>query len=167
MDFRKHWWSISIIIIVFGLFCIVVPIAAWRGNIDTKTVIDILSIIISWPVAISLIGLLFIFRFQSAINYYLRNISSMKLPGGVEIQSQQSTKTTTPGSESQKHLVLTPEQQKNIEEFIADLESKQKLTADDKNLLSQQLDDMSYIAIEWKFRFLNLFFVFNTKRILH
>ena len=167
MDLRKYWWSISIIIVVFGVFCIVIPIAVWKGNVDTKSVIDIVSIIISWPVAISLIGLLFIFRFQSAIDYYLRNIGSMKLPGGVEIQSQQSTKETDPSQKSQENLVLTPEQQKNIEEFIAELESKEKLTVEEKSLLSQQLDYMSHIAIEWKFRFLDLFFVLNTKRILH
>ena len=167
MDFRKHWWSISIIIIVFGLFCIVIPITAWNGKLDTKSVIEIVSIVVSWPVAICLIGLLFIFRFQSAIDAYLRNIGLMKLPGGFEIQSQQSIKSDSSVKGSADNLVLTPEQQKNIEDFIGDLESKQKLTEEEKGLLSHHLDYVSHIAIEWKFRFLDLFFVYNTKRVLH
>lgn len=167
MDLRKNWWSISIILIVFGLFCIVIPIEAWKGNVSINIIVDIVSIFISWPVAVLVIGLLFILRFQSAIDFYLRNIGLMKLPGGVEIQSQQSTNDTTSNSESQKNLVLTPEQQKNIEDFIVDLEGKQKLSEEERRALSQRLDEMSHIAIEWKFRYLNMFLVLNTKNVLH
>lgn len=167
MNLRKNWWSVSIIIIVFGLFFIVIPIEAWKGNVNVKTVLDIVSIIFSWPVAISIICLLFILRFQSAIDFYLRNICSMKLPGGVEIQSQQSTSDSTNRPEPKDALVLTPEQQKNIEEFIADLESKKALTEDEKKILSDRLDQMSHIAIEWKFRYLNMFLVYQTKNVLH
>lgn len=164
---KNNWWGISSGLIVFGIFCIVLPIEAWKGNLEAKLIFDFAIILISWPVSFLIIALLFIYKFQPSIDIYLRNISHMKLPGGVEINTQKSKPESKIETEHSDHLVLTPEQQETINEIILDLEDQQQLTQEKKELLEKQLDQMSYVAIEWKFSYLNEFFAVSTKRVLN
>lgn len=167
------WWQICVIAIVVGFSCILLPVLALKDQLQlpsppsVREVIDIIAVFVSWPVAVVAVAYRFMNKFQATLDAYLRNIGLMKLPGGFEIQSNQRTPFEVTSSESEKNLVLTPEEQSNINLFITELEQSASLTETAKRDLEQQLDGMASIAIEWKFRFLHQFLVFSTRRVLH
>ena len=169
---RTSWWQIAIVITIAGVMLLLVPILAWRGQFDVfsspsfKDFVSLLAVLISWPAAVVLIALLFMKKFTGSIDTYLRSIGKIKLPGGVELQSNQGTaddgEGIPPGA-----LVLSHEQQQQIAESIRDLEQQRNLSAEERAAIQRDFEQMAGFVIDWKFRFLNLFLVDNSKNVLH
>lgn len=168
------WWQWLAIVAGTGLSLGVLPILAYRGRFDgftgptAREIIDAASVVVSWPVAAALIAFRFMARFHAALEAYLRNIGRIKLPGGVELQSAQSPSTPDaepripPGS-----LVLSADEQAQVAGFISNLERDRNLSVEQKAAVEQQVEWISGVAIEWKFRFLSHFFVERTRHVLY
>lgn len=157
-------------LVVAGVSLFVLPILAWNGllpkSLSFRDLIDTLKLFVSWPVAVVAVAYGFMGKFHSALDSYLRSIGLMKLPGGVEIQTDQRASNEAKPSESPANLVLTPEQEDQLNKIMSSLESA-NLSVEEKNVLEQKFDDMARIAMHWKFSFLNQFFVQNTRNVLH
>jgi hypothetical protein len=66
------------------------------------TWIELLKVFVSWPLVILILGLAFGFTFRAEIAQFLRNIGTIKLPGGAEILTSQAppSKSETPDKEA-------------------------------------------------------------------
>lgn len=106
-------------IIMFGLFCVVLPIAVWKNLVTFDPVLKILGVIVSWPMAVAIILLAFFERFHGGIDQFLRNVRSLQFPGGnVQVQPP----STGNGTTEAERVVLTTEQRDNLVSYIATLE---------------------------------------------
>lgn len=153
-------------IAVFAFLCIYLPIILWKQTLPADTIFRILSLLFSWPVTILIVALIFLSRFQSAIDYFLRNVRRINFPGGdVQLQQQTETKSSDisvpPGS-----MVITSEQQEQISRYIQDLQQQHSNTVVEKQNLKEQLRQVYMESIAWKFSYLNLFYVPQTKQVL-
>jgi len=120
-----------------------------------------LQIILSWPVAVLVIFVLFFFKFKSAIETFLRNIKCIKTPWGAEIQSQSgSEETKTEGR------LVSPEEEQNLQTEIKKLLNESHLNLQQKEQLRTELKRVYDAAFAWKFSYLNLFYVYKTKQVL-
>lgn len=171
MGSRYSWWQICLI--AFTLCAAsVIPILALRGQFDLRSSpafsdwVAVASVVVSWPVAIALISLRFMSKFGAAIDSYLRGLGRIKLPGGVELQSSQSSATPESGDIAPDNLVLSPEDQAQIRAAIQDIEQQRDLSVEQRASLEQDFKQMADIAIQWKFQYLSLFFVPITKNVL-
>ena len=173
MKFSYSWWQTSFVIFVAGVSFVVLPELAGKGLLSlpntptVREIIDFIAIFISWPAAAVFIAYYFLNKFHSALDTYLRSIGLLKLPGGVEIQTLQKENIESNQPDENQNFVLTPEDQASIKAFISSLVETANLSEGAKSSLEEQFDEMSHIAIQWKFRFLDQFFVFNTRRVLH
>ena len=106
---------------------------------------------------------MFFTRFQTSLDYFLRNIRSFQFPGG-NIQTQAGTAAETG---SLDNMVLTPEQRDQLINQMAQLDEQQNrdATASQEDL-RRKLDTVTTHMLEWKFRYLSVFFVQGTKQIL-
>lgn len=80
----------SVLIVEFVIFW--QPLLHFFGNIgfdDLQIIDSFLSVIISWPLAIFILGITFLLRFTDQIGEFLRNMHSFKI-GNVEASSRQS-----------------------------------------------------------------------------
>lgn len=157
----KLWLPINII--VFGLFCIVLPIAVWKGFVTLDPTLRLLAVLVSWPVAIVIISLVFFDRFRGAIDHFLRNVRSVQFPGG-NVQVQSPDIGTSSGEA--EGVVLTPEQRDALVNYIAELEQKHTDVTTNREQLQQQLQSATVQMFVWKFRFLDAFYVMATKQVL-
>ena len=166
MKLKENLGSLAILIIVFGFFCVCLPIVLWKYTPDLSAYLKVASIVVSWPTAVVFVAILLTMRFHDALDYFLRNCS-VKLPGGTEIQSQQKTANTAKEDQLPPGCaILTREQQQNLDQFIRDIRQQAQLNAADAGLLNQELTKAYDLAINWKFNYLNLFLVQMTKEIL-
>ena len=159
-------FEILLVIMIFGFFCLLIPIFAYQGKLSPDIIVKLLSVILSWPVAIITIVLVFVYKFRDSINYFLKNIGSMKLPGGVEIQSQTPSSSESEGSETDDTLKLTSQEQQYLNKYLKELESAKTASEEERDVYKELYDQELYNAIVWKFKYLNMFFVPNTKLIL-
>ncbi|HSE29154.1 MAG TPA: hypothetical protein VLA77_01040 [Candidatus Saccharimonadales bacterium] len=127
-----------------------VTLAHWLDGVDWVLIKDYLAVIITWPTAILVLGLVFMYRFSEAIRVFLSKIDRLKAVG-VELSQQQSVTPPTP---------TDSKEQKTVE----DLESK----VDDGSvtLTKRQVDNLVTLLETMDFRFLNLHLVQNTKNAL-
>ena len=145
-----------IVAVTFGAIGIGLPIAAHFQGIGAGVIMKVVELVLSWPVAVFLVTLVFFTRFRNAIDYFLHNIGIMKLPGGVEIQSQ----TAMPEKS-------TEEQQQELAKFIIeDLQQEQLRGETEREQLQEQFRSALYESLQWRFRYLRIFLVYNTKRVL-
>lgn len=171
MNSRYLWWQTCAITLAVGA-SVAVPILAARGQLDFQLsptfaeVVQVASLVVSWPVAVALIALRFMARFGGAIDTYLRGLGRIKLPGGVELQSSQAASSAEASGPVPGSLVLSPEQQEEIRTAIHEVEQQRSLSDEQRAALQQELTQMADIAIQWKFNYLNLFFVPSTKNVL-
>lgn len=144
--------------IVFVGFCgELVLLAPARG----RTAIEILKIVVSWPMAIVLIAFAIGVTFHSQIGGLLSRMVRGKGPGGWELEFQHATEALP---ESSSHAIsLTPEQLQQINHEFEQLRQQQQTTESNAiNLIIQREQQ----ALYWKFRFLEEFFVHKTKMLL-
>lgn len=172
MSSRYSWWQVCLVALAIGASS-AVPVLAARGQLDFRAsptfsdFVQAASVLVSWPVAITLITLRFMARFSGAIDSYLRGLGHIKLPGGVELQSSQAASATEPNDPNPGSLVLSPQQQDEIRNAIQDIEQQRQLSDEQRATVEQEFKQMADLAIQWKFNYLNLFFVPSTKNVLH
>lgn len=150
-------------IVVFGLFCMVLPVAVWKNLVTFDPALKILGVIVSWPMAIAIVLLAFFDRFQGSIDQFLRNVRSLQFPGG-NVQVQPPGSGT--GSAEPDGVALSVEQRDNLARYIASLEQSRTDVTITRDQLQTQLQVVNMQMFEWKFSFLNVFYVFGTKQVL-
>ena len=150
-----------------GLFLVVLPILAWRGELPFHDALDVFRLLLSWPVAIATVGVYFITRFHSAIDVLLRHVGSMRLPGGVDIQIQQPEVTAAPASRPPDGTItLSPLQQTELQRFIEELDQRAQLSEATKEGVEQRYNEALIEAVSWRWCFLDQFLVPMTKQVL-
>lgn len=154
-----------LLIAAVGIFCICLPILVWKGEIHIDHFMTIFSTIISWPVAIVIVVILFIRRFHDALDHFLRNVSSIKGPGGFAVQKQTEENVDKLGPNREGAFLLF-EQQGQIQQIIKELTEESELNATQREEVQKQLENMISMASHWKFQYLNLFFIHSTKQVL-
>ena len=152
--------------VVFSLL-VVTPIAlALSGSLDQATLFGLASLVLSWPVAALILGLLFMTRFHQSLDTFLRNIAHMKLPGGVEFQSQPQPPPDAESTVEDTPVSLSEEDKKQVEYLRSKIGELQELSQAERELLSRQYAAALAAASWWKFSYLNLFLVPQTKQVL-
>jgi hypothetical protein len=143
---KIRWLPTLFFIFIVVLLVLVTPIfLAKQGYLSVSDFIKLLTIIFSLPTAILIITLSFFSRFHDAIESLLKNIGSMKLPGGFEFQRQNPTPPIVKGE-----IKVLPEI------------SESKKLPDNEKQHSELVNSVRY----WKFSYLNQFFVLQTKNVL-
>jgi hypothetical protein len=122
------------------------------------TIIKLLEVILTWPVSVLIICLTFFVKFKDAISTFLKNIKSIRTPGGAEVQMQ----TTSTESKPQEGRYITPDEETVIRNLLA----QGQLTQQQKQQLEQEVAKAYNFAKHWKFTYLNAFFVPLTKQVL-
>ena len=164
---RSIYWEIVLGIIAFGLFCISLPVLIHKGYINIDTFVRLASLLISWPVAIMVIALVVLSRFRASIDFFLRNIRAVNFPGGnVQVQSQPSGTGDAKEEDPGDTIQLSQEQSEELSKFISELQQNLNLASKEKGDLEQQVIHAYRQAYEWKFAYLNTFYVLNTKNVL-
>ena len=146
---------------------VVVPITlALSGSLSQATLFGLAGLVLSWPVAALILGLLFMTRFHQALDTFLRNIAHMKLPGGVEFQSQAQPSSGAESTVEDTPAPLSEEHSKQVEDLRSKIGELQELSQAEKELLSRQYGAALAATSWWKFSYLNLFLVPQTKQVL-
>lgn len=149
-------------IATFGVFCVCLPIALWRGMVHLDPMLRILTATVTWPAAIVVVSLVFLGRFQGAVDFFLRNVRSVQFPGGnVQVQTPENVAAANAGQ-----IVLTPQQRDDLINHMSQLEQQHGAAAASCEELQRRLDATTMQMFDWKFQFLNQFFVFGTKQVL-
>lgn len=154
LQFSLKWrylvWAIVCVLAVLAITNYI-TVAYWFGHLNWVLIKDYLAIIIAMPVALLVLGLVFMHKFTDSIGEFLKKIDRLKAPGGFEVSQQQSTTPPVPNADTD---------QKAVE----DLESK----VDDGSVTLTKQEAEQYIALieTMDFRFLNLHLVQNTKDAL-
>lgn len=165
MTLRGNFLTLLLIIVGIGIFCVLLPFLAWKGIVSSDVVKVLVPAIISWPVAALVIALIFFTRFQAAFDYFLRNISTVKIPG-VELQTQPPATAGAVKPPEENVMKLTPEQQNKLNNFIQGLANAHDLATTEKDRYQQLCSDAMLQGLFWKFNYLNLLFVPTTKQVL-
>ena len=174
MSSRYAWWQVCAIFLVLGLAVLTIPILAFRGQLlfapsaTFDDFIRIAAVVVSWPVAASIIALRFMGRFSSAIESYLKGLGHVKLPGGIELQSVQAPSgSETTSNDPPDALVLSLEQQNQIRTTIQEIEQQRDNSDARRTAIEQEFNLMANTSIQWKFQYLSLLFVPTTKNVLY
>jgi len=166
MNIPECVWALVLLAVAVGVFCVSLPILASQGAVSIDIFTQLASLVVSWPVAFVVVALVFMSRFRGALDFWLRSIRQMKFPG-VEIQSHAPAPPEPTQVPEEGTVSLTPKQQAELSAFIQSLEEQQKLTQDAKKQIEAQYQKAFFQVIAWRWAYLNLFFVPNTKLVLH
>lgn len=142
---------------------------------------EVIKVLISWPFTILILGLGFGIGFRSEIAQLLRNIASIKLPGGAEIltiqppppeneRRESAQPADTPPEPPPGVITLTQEDQAAIRSHIEALtqqatnvtQEKEQLLEAASSLIAEKQREARY----WWFMYLGHFLVFRTKLVL-
>lgn len=139
----KNWFSISRTFSKFGI-----P--------EYTLVKDYLSIILSWPIVVLALGLIFLFKFSQSIEDFLKN-SNLRKAGPLEFeQRQQGPSSKDIEEKAAVGINLTQGQFQQIEQAFQEKETQ----------LANKDEAIKYLlerAELFEFAFLNLNLVYNTK----
>ena len=125
-------------------------------NLDLpKLILEYLKVLLTAPVLFSVVAIFFICRFTEDIKALLLRVAKIKLPGGTEVSTAQSSRIT---EEEQKTL---PEK---IEISIQGIPST--LTAEQKQTIEELIRSHIATAYLWEYRYLNYFLVRSTQVVL-
>ncbi|MGA2666487.1 MAG: hypothetical protein ABSE91_00145 [Patescibacteria group bacterium] len=132
-----------------------------------KVIPEYLKAVLSWPVAIFVLGLIFILKFSDSIREFLKNIYSLRV-GPVEATQRppENIDRKIENSLEQKGITLTEEQINLLDqEFLkisGESEEKEKKIQEKENFINYLVQRSEL----YEFLYLNLFFVPNTKIVL-
>jgi len=167
MIMKKLWFLISLSILLFISLVFIIPIVlANLKLLELSEYLKLLAIVFSWPTAIFAICIIFFSRFYYSINSFLKNVGSMKFPGGFEIQRQdQPLPVEEPRLDTDEELVEDHIVMENSVDALPD-EISERLSEIDIQFLQQQYAQQVSKSKYWKFSYLNLHFVHQTKNVL-
>jgi hypothetical protein len=132
-------------------------VVAKMAPAESDSVLDYLEVLLTAPVLFSIVAILFILFFKEDIKALLLRIAKIKLPGGTEVSTPQSERSTEEkNTDDDPPIVnstpitglpndLTPQQQREIEQIIRAHIST---------------------AFLWEYRYLNYFLVRRTQDVL-
>jgi hypothetical protein len=156
-----------------------VPYLAPLLGVPVGPVVRLTETILSWPVIALILGILVLTRHREAIEHVIR-YGRVKLPGGVELQGQLPEKTAPNGEGDSEELVLPPDQQRALTDYIQGLAAQAEFSRADAELsraeaemsrarteeLQQDLYKAVFESVSWEFRYHDCFFVPTTKNAL-
>ncbi len=143
---KIRWWSVLLFIILVLLLFLVTPIyLAKEGFLGIPDFINLLGILFSLPTVVLIIAISFFTRFHEAIESFLKNVGSMKFPGGFEFQRQSQP---LPATENETKVLID--------------KTDNKKSSDVEKQNTELINSVKY----WKFSYLNQFFVLQTKNVL-
>ena len=159
--------SIGLSIAVAAALVVVV----WQSPSREHTFIEVLRILISWPVAILVIAFAAGAVFRSEISRLLERLGSLQFPGGkAEFQQQAVGPEPTSGQQTKTEPsanLITPEQKQDLDKRLEDVQRK---AADEKKNLSvlylELLARKQAEANHWFFEHLSVFLVPSTQSVL-
>lgn len=134
---------------------------------DLKTVNEFLRVILSWPVVILVLCLIFFRKFSEQISSFLKNVSTVKW-GTFEAQRQEGKLTEDVVAKTSADLAaqginLSQEQWGQIENLVSELTT----TRDQQGITIEKYQEALKATFEraenYEFAFLNLSLVSNTK----
>ncbi len=147
-------------LVLFAIVFLFVNIIDKYNTEDYKNIIDLIKIIFSWPVLITIIALIFINKFSESIKIFLENNRITKV-AGVEMESKQEINERTDniisGEESK-----TKKKQEEIDKLKIEIKEKTQNKANLEKLFNFQKE----ISEVNEFSYLALFFVETTKNVL-
>ncbi len=125
--------------------------------------LEYLSVFLSWPVMVALVLLIFFYKFHTAIDYVLRNLRILTRGGHyIHVQPQTVKKDKTlPESET-----FISKQLMEIEQTIKNVVRKDIIPQKEIDELREKYSQSINDSYHWKWNYLNLFFVENTKWLL-
>lgn len=148
---------------IFTLICLLIIffyLIKEFGNDNAQQILDLLKILLSWPVVGTIIALLFIYKFSGSIINFLETHQLSKA-GPIEVQQKIGKGITSFGenesNESEKKFLT-----KKVAKLKKDLDAKDQ----DKAKLEEFVQDQQKINEIYEFNYLALFFVDTTKRVL-
>jgi hypothetical protein len=161
---------ISLVFVTLGVlgFAVSATYLVYQQLLPLTTYATVLTVLFSWPVAFLIVALIFFSMFRDGVDFFLRNISSanMKFPGGVEIQAQLKAPGVSDSSAEESKVAPAPEQQQQVNELIGEIETKEELSAQARQQIEQSYQQAVNAAWFWKYQYLSLYFVSNTKQVL-
>lgn len=121
------------------------------------TTLEYLKVLLTGPVLFSIVALVFIFVFKEDIKALLLRVAKIKLPGGAEVSTPQSTRTA---EES------TSTKEPNIDENVPIQNLPNDLTPQQKQTVEQLIRSHIATSYLWEYRYLNYFLARGTQEVL-
>ena len=148
---KKRYLSWALVL-AFGCFLVVknTDTASWLNNVDWTLTKDYLAVILTWPVSVLVLCLVFMHKFSESIREFLNKMTRFKAPG-FEVSQQQTETPLAP---------LEEKEQKTVE----DLENK--VSDGSLYLTQEQVREIVSHFEKMEFKYLNLYLVQNTKDAL-
>lgn len=165
----KIQWMLILLVLFIILSIFVAPILlSNQGILSITDFINLLSIVFSWPTAVLSISIIFFTRFHESINSLLKNIGSMKFPGGFEFQRQDQMNLVAEVDSKAKDVLTASNENKlnEIKENISEIDPEEELSKNDVQLINKQQSELINAVKFWKYSYFNQFFVQQTKNVL-
>jgi hypothetical protein len=123
-----------------------------------KLVLEYLKVLLSAPVILSLVAILFILLFREDIKALILRIAKIKLPGGTEVSTPQSNQLAV---EEQK-----PVPQPSVDDQVPVSGLPTDLTQQQRTSIEQLIRSHIATAYIWEYRYLNYFLARGTQHVL-
>ncbi|MFC1621432.1 hypothetical protein ACFL2G_03910 [Candidatus Omnitrophota bacterium] len=156
-------------LIIFLLLLLLLIYIIWVLIFNSPSIaLEYLKVFISWPVVMIIFGFLLCTKFRKEMAEFLKEICSIKFPGGTEIKTKQSS---TPSKELETNkITLTKTEQGITEKYIKQLEQsiikKDEETGDIISTVRGILIEEQRKSLFWFFSYCNFFFAPMTKDVL-
>jgi len=133
--------------------------------------LEFLRIVLTWPVAVGILGIVFMYFFREPISYFIREkLKRLKAgAGGVELQAEQirsdsEVEEREPSDEEAEKIIRTLVQElaEKTQEKLQMIEAQEGL----RKRIFQIFEVKNKQSRYWYFNYLNVFFVPNTKASL-
>lgn len=171
----RMWATIALGLVLLLVASLALPLVARWLDIDARISSEVLSRLVSWPVAMLVIGVAVLGRHREAIDRLIKSVSRVKAPGFELLAEQQREGTATPSPaiptvDSKGMLIELPavdaavkqEMEREKEDLLQQL---QDATSKGKEL-EHQSETLFWDAMAWKFQYANNFLVLKSKNML-
>lgn len=162
--------GVLIICMAIGVSLVV---AVWQNPSHGQVLVEVLQILVSWPMAIGLLGFSAGVAFRSELSGFLKRLGTIRLPGGTEISSaplQPEPESESPIQKAGNTITLTRDQADAIRGVVQELYDKVQCSERElqavRNAAFSLLEKKELEAAYWKFEFLSVFLVPATQLVL-
>lgn len=175
---KNNWQKIAktilaYISVVAGLLIIYCLLIYINNNLHidiAKEILEYLKVIFSWPIIVFTLSMIFMFKFSKEIHDFLLNTTHFKA-GPVEMTKQSEEEPPSEkiegNLENDNNVQFTQDQITALDNEFTRLSSE---TDQQKQTIEQKDEFIRYLIARLElteFAYLNLFFVPNTKMVLH
>lgn len=140
----------------------------WQNPSRGQLLVQILGVLVSWPVVILVLGLAFGWTFREEIRRFLVEVRRVGYGGAMVEREQQARVSEKVEDEAQPQAPAPPTQVQEalLTRFFEDLEQDRAVAMRAAQELRTQLLQMYEQALFWWLRFLDLYLVPNSKTVL-